>query len=301
MVVIHVIVSVVLMSLEWKRSKDTIDSTVNAVLSLGIYCILTFYEFKARLMIIVLCIAGLVIAVRITDLVMRYRNDPDKKLLKNKTLTDSKVVLSLSLAVIMIFCGYNRLFGPALMYSSPDSIVDSEETFEKAVYSNMSTIRKLQKDRWKTLNAQERLNVMQCLCDLESIKLGVSNCSIKVGVGDTKEDTYGYYVHEQNVIVISSDLLMHGEPANLCNTISHETYHCYQQQLAELYSKTDSKYQSLMIFDHVAQYAYEINKYNDGNKDYDGYYSQELESDARKYGRQEQKLLMQIAENGYIP
>lgn len=301
MIMIHLIVSVILTAIEWNRNKDSYDSTINAILALGIYCVITFFEYKGRLIIILLCIATAVIAARIAYLILRYGKDQDKKLMKHKAITDIKVVLSAALAVIMLFCGYTRLFGPALMYSSPASTVDSDQSYKEALYSNIHNIRKLQKDKWETLNANERLDVLQLICDLERKKLGITNFSIKVGVGDTTPDMSGYYVHEQNTIVISSNSLMNDEPSDVCNTVCHETYHCYQRQLAELYTKTESKYQSLMIFNHVSQYAYEINNYNDGKKDFMGYYLQEFESDARDFGRQEEYFYKWIAEKGIVP
>ena len=301
MIIIHLIVSMITTAIEWGRRKDGYDAAVNAALALGIYCVLSYFDIKGKLIVILLFIAAIVIAARITDLTMRYRKAQDKRIAKHKMITDCKVTLSAALIVIMLFCGYTRLFGPALMYSAPHSVVDPEQSFENAVRSNVSTIQKLQSNKWKELSVKERLDVLQCISDLESISLGISNCSIKVGVGDPGKNTYGYYAHEQNVIVIDSDLLLHGDPSDLCNTVSHETYHCYQHQVAELYAKSDSKYQSLRIFQGVSQYAYEINNYNDGDKDFLGYYSQELESDARRFGLQNEYYFIRIAESGYVP
>ncbi|MCR5204981.1 MAG: hypothetical protein K6E47_07975 [Lachnospiraceae bacterium] len=232
---------------------------------------------------------------------MRFRTNQDKNKTKKIIVTSCKRISFVALSIIILICGYTRLFGPALMYSSAKATVNTDQQFEDALKSNISTIRKLNNEEWIALSASERLDVLQCICDLESIMLGVSNCSLKVGVGDPDKGDLGYYDNQRQLIVIDSEHLLSSDSWEVCNTICHETYHCFQQRLAELYMNTDSQYQGLCIFNHVAKYTQEINDYVDGQDNFIEYYAQDLESKAREFALQQTYLLKEIAETGYVP
>ncbi len=299
--IFHLFTSVITVISEWRKSKDVYDSVFNTVFSLGIYTVITYFVFKGKIIVVVLCISVISLAVRIVFLMMRFRTNQDKNKTKKIIVTSCKRISFVALSIIILICGYTRLFGPALMYSSAKATVNTDQQFEDALKSNISTIRKLNNEEWIALSASERLDVLQCICDLESIMLGVSNCSLKVGVGDPDKGDLGYYDNQRQLIVIDSEHLLSSDSWEVCNTICHETYHCFQQRLAELYMNTDSQYQGLCIFNHVAKYTQEINDYVDGQDNFIEYYAQDLESKAREFALQQTYLLKEIAETGYVP
>lgn len=299
--IFHLFTSVITVISEWRKSKDVYDSIFNTVFSLGIYTVITYYVFKGIIIIIVLCIAVVIFTVRIALLVRQSCNVQDKRITKKRIITSYKRVMFVALSIIIIICGYTRLFGPALMYSSAKATVNTYQQYEDALKSNISTIRKLNADEWNALNTSERLDVLQCICNLESIMLGISNCSLKVGVGDADKGELGYYDYQRELIIIDSEHLFQSDSWDVCNTVCHETYHCFQQRLAELYVNTDSRYQGLCIFNHVAKYTQEINDYVDGKDDFAEYYKQDLETNAREFALQQTYILKDIAETGYIP
>ncbi len=283
LILFHLIVSLITSFAEWTKRKDFYDALFNTVVSLGIYTIITYYIFKGKQMIIVLCLASIILIARITYLLTRYSRTHDRRVTKRVTVTDSKTIISLAFVAIIVLCGYTRLFGPALMYSSAETTVNTYEGFEEALGANISTISKLKKEEWDQLDINERLDVLQCVCDLDSIFLGVTNCSLKVGVGDPGPNTYGNYDAQRQLIIVSSNHILSSDSWEVCNTICHETCHCYQHCLAELYVNTDEKYQGLCIFNNVSKYTQEINNYIDSKDDFQGYYTQALESNAREH------------------
>ena len=299
--VFHLITSVITIISKWRKRKDIYDSVFNTVFSLGIYTIITYFVFRGVIIVIVLCISVISLAVRVVFLIVQFRTNQDKNNTKKLIVTSCKRISLVALSIIILICGYTRLFGPALMYSSAKATVNTDQQFEDALKSNISTIRELNNEEWIALNASERLDVLQCICDLESTMLGVSNCSLKVGVGDTDKGDLGYYDNQRQLIVIDSEHLLSSDSWEVCNTVCHETYHCFQQRLAELYMNTDSQYQGLCIFNHVAKYTQEINDYVDGQDNFIEYYAQDLESKARMFALQQTCLLKEIAETGYVP
>ena len=296
LIMFHLISSLVITCVEWTKRKNTYDAVANTVLSLGIYTILTYYSYKSKLIIFILGLAVLVIALRITDLLLRYRKSREKKKTYRLSFRDSKTVLSVALTLITIMCSHALMFGPAFMYSPEVSHVNTEQTYVEMLSANKETICKLNEEQFKTLSAKEKLDVLQCIVDIESAHLGISGCSIKVGIGDTDEGIDGYYKHQQRTIVINSNHFSNSSSWSICETVCHETFHCYEHCLSEMYLTTDSKYQSLYIFNQISQYAKEINDYVDPDKDYFGYFSQELELDAYKYGISKALLYKKIVE-----
>ena len=301
LILFHLIISLGMTCVEWAKRKDSYDAVANTLLSLGFYTILTYYSYKSKLIIIVLGLAVLVIALRITDLLMRYRKSRDKKKTYRLSVRDSKRVLSAALALITFMCSYARMFGPAFMYSSEVNRVNTEQTYAEMLEANTDTISKLNEEQFKALSTGEKLDVLQCIVDIESAHLGISDCSLKVGAGDTDEDTNGYYEHQQKLIVINSDHLANSSSWRVCETVCHETFHCYEHCLSEMYLNTDSKYQSLYLFNRISKYTKEINEYVNPDKDYLGYFSQELESDAYEFGIYMTLTYKEIAKSGIVP
>ena len=301
LILFHIIVSLAMTCAEWKKRKDTYDAIANTVLSLGIYTVLTFHNYKWKEIVIILGLAALVIALRLTDLLLRYRKSGEKKKTWRLSIRDTKTVLSAALALIFFLCSYARLFGPAFMYSSEIPHVNTDQTYVEMLDSNIDTISKLNENRFKTLSVKEKLDVLQCIDYIESAHLGIKDYSLKVGTGDTAEGTNGYYEHQQRIIVINSGHLSDSTSWSVCETVCHEIFHCYENCLSEMYISTDSKYQSLYVFNRISKYTKEFNDYVDPDKDFLGYFTQELESDAYEYGIYKTLIYQKIAKTGKVP
>ena len=67
------------------------------------------------------------------------------------------------------------------------------------------------------------------------------------------------------------------------NTCLHEAFHSYQYRLIDAYNSTDEDVKSLRMYKRAVSYIEEFSNYIDGNKDFNGYYEQLCETDARNY------------------
>ena len=70
----------------------------------------------------------------------------------------------------------------------------------------MDTILLLQEDEWEKLSAQERLDVLQAVANIEQRYLGLPN-ELNVGVANLDADILGYYTDKTHEIIVSADSL----------------------------------------------------------------------------------------------
>ena len=193
----------------------------------------------------------------------------------------SKKIVGMSLALIMGISGASVLFGSSLLKSDVRPAAKANLS-EQTIANNMDTILLLQEDEWAKLSAQERLNVLQTVANIEQRYLGLPN-ELNVGVANMDADTLGYYTDKTHEIIVSADSLLYDSPWEVLDTICHEAYHSYQYRLVEALNSADESSKNLRIFRKAYTYADEFASYKDGSADFCGYYTQDCESDARDY------------------
>ena len=96
----------------------------------------------------------------------------------------------------------------------------------------------LQEDEWEKLSAQERLDVLQAVANIEQRYLGLPN-ELNVGVANLDADILGYYTDKTHEIIVSADSLLYDSPWEVLDTICHEAYHSYQYRLVEALNGAD--------------------------------------------------------------
>ncbi len=141
-------------------------------------------------------------------------------------------------------------------------------------------------DSWALLTSEEKLEVLQAVADYETNALGIP-FRIKVSSADLSGNMLGCYSKDCRLICIRSDYLESADPAQLVNVVCHECRHGYQHALTNLYDSVPEAYQDLEIFDQAENYRYEFSHYRDSQIDFDQYYKQECEIDARAYAEEE--------------
>lgn len=159
---------------------------------------------------------------------------------------------------------------------------------EYSIERNIDDIRKLDEDIWTDLEVREKLGVLQVVANIERDRLGISkelNVSADVLLDDD-DDTYtcAHYDEARHRITVDLRYMETGTAEELLNTVCHECYHAYEYSMAELYGMLPEKYTSLYAVSRAGQYQAEFSDYSDGG-DFDIYYDQVVEYDARKYAR----------------
>ena len=124
---------------------------------------------------------------------------------------------------------------------------------------------------------------MQIVANNEKQKLGLPN-ELIVGAGNIADECMlGYYSDGIREIVINVDVLESEGAWEALETVCHEAYHSYEYRMVDLYCNADDDLKGLSVFEAAAVYADELSDYSDSTVDYDAYYSQLCESDAREY------------------
>ena len=140
---------------------------------------------------------------------------------------------------------------------------------------------------WDTLDEQERLEILQAICDYECMYvLGCEPVRINAGI-TSQRDTLGEYDNSEKSILISAEHVKNDSSTDVLRTVLHETRHVYQYALVEMYisleTHVDDAHQSLIPFRQAQEYYREFSNYCTPEKDYDKYYGQEVEKDSRAW------------------
>lgn len=155
---------------------------------------------------------------------------------------------------------------------------------------------------WQTFTEAQRLALLQAAANAEAELLGISRSVTLVAKeieAGTNTIVTGYLYSGSGTIVINSAILEASadfSSYDCLETVLHEVYHVYQQELIALYVTLDSDAQSLLMFETVRCY---IDEFSGGYLDHTteegfaAYASQQLEVDASSYAAAQTALYLQ--------
>ena len=146
---------------------------------------------------------------------------------------------------------------------------------------------KLEEKIWNALTVQEKLDLLQVICDYEcEFVLGCDPVEIYSGL-TRGEGVWGAYSNHTKSFIISQKLLKYGNVEDVLDTALHETRHAYQYSLVDMYFSLQphiqDEYKNLLPFQQAQDFAQEIHNYCSGEEDYEEYYNQDLEMDSREW------------------
>ena len=98
-----------------------------------------------------------------------------------------------------------------------------------------------------------------------------------------RKESLGRYNDSTKQIFINKSIFLDKSSEKLLDTVCHEVYHNYQHRLISVYMDMDEKNRNLKIFRN------EFCNYKNGSDDFNGYYTQICENDARKYAEERVK------------
>lgn len=187
--------------------------------------------------------------------------------------------MCLSVACIAIhFLGLSVYIYPSNQIGNFDS--QSIESFHEVT-------DRLPSEKWKTYNNQEKLDILQVVCDYECEKiLGCS--SPKVAAGHLEHDTIcGSYRTLTKTIIINVEHLANDPEEEVLDTLLHEARHVYQHATVDAFNAIEGNLseetKGLSCFKTIESYRDNFEHYVNGNRDYDSYYDQEIENDSRSW------------------
>lgn len=272
--------------LEIKHHRKSHNVFFNVVIGYGIYTAIAYAYIRPDLIKAVLI--GIFLTVFIFFLLLhmiRWHNVRVYRLpisfkCRSMVVTAQRVA-GIGFAIIIIVTGLARVFDATLLKAT-EPPANEQNIEEQTIANNMETLVVLYNGGWEALTAQEKLNVLQTVANIEQRYLGLPH-ELNVGVEDKDGNTAGTYYDETHEILISTSCLLYDSPWELVNTICHEAYHAYQHRLVDLWNYADQDSRGLKIFRRVRSYAEEFQNYVGSEDNFNTYYIQHCESDARDY------------------
>lgn len=164
-------------------------------------------------------------------------------------------------------------------YGNAHAVTGSAE--ENQLINNLDTLRLLMDSEWNELSAQKKADTLQVIADIETAHMGIS--PITVVVCQLDDQRLGTYDPADRMVRIDLDRHSDDGVLEILNTILHECRHAYQHDCILSVDWTNPAVQQGVYFAQVRQWRYEHQNYISASKNWEVYYGQSIEEDAREY------------------
>ena len=203
-----------------------------------------------------------------------------------KCLYASSLIMEISMLLLIFSIGLKSYLGTGVITASSPSAVQGTNDVEETFDENKDVIMKLFPFYWERLTTQERVDVMQSICDIETNFLGIKE-GITVQSDPLSPSTLGSYSDSQKRIKINLNHIETDPPKEILSILLHEVFHSCENNLAELYNSVPLEFRNLYLLRDASYYAQETVSYISFEEDPEGYKNQRLELDANQYAEVE--------------
>lgn len=184
----------------------------------------------------------------------------------------------MAIAFLAFLCvvSYRRLLVGSLLNAEMYMDVSEEETM--LFVQDVEVMMQMDVTEWNLIDWQTRLNMLGMVASVEGRRLGLQG-AVALEAADLSENVGRSYRRNERVIRLNIRYL-NLPPQILINTVCHEMYHAYQWEQAESKvglgkSWEDVKGNASMLWSEAA--------YIRGEDDFENYYNQRIEAEAREY------------------
>ena len=273
------------LSLKWDRNDKNILNTM--LTGYGIYAYVSFWKYDLKLCIVIYILVGLALVIHTLFTYCRKipRDKSKEKVLRlrmRRYYVGTKNILAMGgifLVGILCVVKYFNLGAIEPTNVTNEGITDIE--VEEYFLENIDMFLKLQPQQWETLDTNEKVDVVQTVVNYESIVLGLDK-KMQVQAVKLDDSVQGMCKYNDSIIQIDIEHL-NDEPESVYRTAAHEIFHVAENRYGSLYHGLSSSLQKFIFFQDAKIYAEEANNYASGTEQYDEYYMQRLECDARGY------------------
>ena len=266
--------------------RNSINAAINVLLPLVLYTFATYFQELCAFIIIASLIG---ITGSIAYILMTLKYSKSKARLKNRSFNKkrfcalgARTIITSCCSLVVIYITGTAVTGIQL-YRPTTEASDTSSGFIEYIDENSDTFDLLEESKWQTLPNNQKLDVLQMVCNGERIRLGIQS-SIRIKSRYFENNLLGSYVKADQTIIINTKLLKEGTAEEVMACTTHECFHSLQYDLVALYDSVPDEKKKLMIFNTVEKYKTEFSNYKDGYcADFDDYYDQSVEEDARSY------------------
>lgn len=273
------------LSVQWSRNTFSIINSM--LIPFGIYTFITYNPYLSNLYKPLLIVAGIIFVSGIAVAVFAKVNSTNRRRIrmirKRRSVIAARTVGAITSAVI-IGCIFGRSYIGGALISSQECTTSTYGD-EYTIANNIDTVLLLKPENWdKVSSAQERLDILQCVVNIEGNFLGL-NKEVHIYSKMLDEGVLGYYSERESAVYISAKHLMRDSIYDILDTVGHEMYHAAEHRYVEIYNNLSPEDQASYFFYDASIYAEEFSNYVSGKDDFITYYGQKCEKDARSYGR----------------
>ena len=273
--------------LTYKRRRNGISIAVNVLLPFEIYAGISYYFcFSKRILFAVILAAAL--ALTYSALVLFSGGNRSGKTMVMTRLRHSflgsRTIVAVCLGGLLLSILFSVVTNDK-RFTSETADYEPNDTVSKWLEdSQAAAIKLLKEDVWKGVDIQEKLNTLGVIVNIEAKSLAI-NHEVHLESGILSDDTIAEYRPSEHVIVVDCGYMGAADSSLCIESVCHEIYHTYQIQQVELYSVIPDKYKDMPMFNQIKEYAEEFDNYRNGDEDFEGYYEQEVEEQARIYSK----------------
>lgn len=270
----------------FRRNRTGWSVFVSLMFPYGIYTIISYWKtLQNRIVITLISATVLSLVVGILVMIRKVKRTKNLKRIIAKSLccciAATGNIFTVALVVIMVPLFIQGVFGMTLFKSGVEAKIWNKNE-SQTISSNIDTVLKLQDEKWRLLSTNDKIDVLQCVANIEAYYLGLSN-ELNVGAANLPEYTLACYSDASHTIYIDLEHLENDSVEEVLNSCCHEAYHSYQHRLVDAYNQSSEEVQKLRIYKSAIHYIEEFGNYADGYEDFCAYYSQQCEKDARSY------------------
>ncbi len=273
----------VLLFFLFKNRRNLFDLYLNAYIPVGIIItpgILKCYWWMSLLIPIVIFLYYL------ASLIITALTKEKKSIRHSDYICCALAILSIVLLLLSSFGGLQA-------YSHTSKPTELSMTLEEAEKQHREACRNLEKEVWGALTAQEKLDLLQAICDYEcEFVLGCEKIRLYSGLTN-REGVLGEYSEQSKSFTINEEHLIRSGVEDVIDTVLHEIRHAYQYALIDAYLSLKpyikDEHQNLLPFQQAREFSEEFGNYCSGEDDFYKYFLQEVEKDSRAWATKRMK------------
>ena len=273
--------------LTYKHRRNNVNVFINVISPFVVFSAFAYMTYL-KPFIIVLSVIAVISSLVYVGMTKWYSYSASCRKQKHFSVTrfsilGSRTIVTSCLMLLVAYLVFSTVTGVQLFRPASEKAENDVPCFAEYYESNAEIFDKLEQNTWVSLSANEKLDVLQVLCNAEKAKLGVKN-PIYIKSKAFQSNLLGEFIPTDNTILINAKRLEEDSSYSILTTVTHECYHSYERSLVKLYNSADDDQKNLMAFDRAKRYKEEFANYKDGENE--GYYWQAVEVDAREYSEQ---------------
>ena len=240
--------------LTYKHRRNNVNVFINVISPFVVFSAFAYMVYL-KPFIIVLLIIAVISSLVYVGMTKWYSYSESCRKQKHFSVTrfsilGSRTIVTSCLMLLVSYLVLSTVTGVQLFRPGSEKAKNDVPSFAEYYESNADTFDKFEQHTWVTLSANEKLDVLQVLCNAEKAKLGVKD-PIYIKSKAFRSNLLGEFIPAENTILINAKHLEEDSSYSIVTTVTHECYHSYERSLVKLYNSADDDQKKLMAFDRA--------------------------------------------------